>query len=189
MLFVSDYFSVAPRYQKSQGCRAPKEGQVNVQSLLRPFSLRTCAYVIVHSYATTLLLILMAHSTIRIIWGIISWVSEEQNLMPRNPFSCGWHLGLLDTLLLIPTSTQKSGKISGRQNGRTFLKVLRPAKIDPPIQVEYFRSGGAYIFIFKSFSANFFTSFKRRSPKPISPFARNLISKWCAYLCRVYSHH
>lgn len=26
---------------------------------------------------------------------------------------------------------------------RTFLKVLRPANIDPPIHVEYFRSGGA----------------------------------------------
>lgn len=25
----------------------------------------------------------------------------------------------------------------------TFLNVLNPAKIDPPIQVEYFRSGGA----------------------------------------------
>jgi hypothetical protein len=25
----------------------------------------------------------------------------------------------------------------------TFLKVLNPAKIDPPIHVEYFRSGGA----------------------------------------------
>lgn len=24
-----------------------------------------------------------------------------------------------------------------------FLKVLKPARIDPPIQVEYFRSGGA----------------------------------------------
>jgi hypothetical protein len=24
-----------------------------------------------------------------------------------------------------------------------FLKALRPAKIDPPIQVEYLRSGGA----------------------------------------------
>ena len=25
----------------------------------------------------------------------------------------------------------------------TFLNVLRPAKIEPPIHVEYFRSGGA----------------------------------------------
>src|ERR1700722_2327351 len=48
----------------------------------------------------------------------------------------------------------------------TFLKVFKPAKIDPPIQVEYFRSGGAYIFILTSFSANFLTSLRRRSPKP-----------------------
>ena len=48
MLFLSDHLSVAPRYQKSQGCRAPKEGQVNVQSLLRPFSCHVYAYVIGH---------------------------------------------------------------------------------------------------------------------------------------------
>jgi len=50
--------------------------------------------------------------------------------------------------------------------GLTFLKVLRPAKIEPPIHVEYLRSGGAYILILTSFKASFLTSFKRRSPKP-----------------------
>lgn len=32
----------------------------------------------------------------------------------------------------------------------TFLNVFNPAKILPPIQVEYFRSGGAQILIFNS---------------------------------------
>ena len=37
----------------------------------------------------------------------------------------------------------------------TFLKVLSPAKILPPIHVEYFLSGGAKIFIRMSFTASF----------------------------------
>lgn len=49
----------------------------------------------------------------------------------------------------------------------TFLNVLRPARMEPPIHVEYFLSGGAYIFILTSFSAIFLTSFSRRSPNPI----------------------
>lgn len=49
----------------------------------------------------------------------------------------------------------------------TFLNVLKPAKILPPIQVEYFLSGGAKIFIRMSLTANRCTSVKRRSPKPL----------------------
>lgn len=49
----------------------------------------------------------------------------------------------------------------------TFLNVLRPAKILPPIQVEYFLSGGAKIFIRMSLTASLCTSVKRRSPKPL----------------------
>lgn len=37
---------------------------------------------------------------------------------------------------------------------RTFLKVLRPARILPPIHVLYFRSGGAKILILMSLTAN-----------------------------------
>ena len=48
----------------------------------------------------------------------------------------------------------------------TFLKVLSPAKILPPIQVEYFLSGGAKILILISFTANFCTSCSNLSPKP-----------------------
>lgn len=48
----------------------------------------------------------------------------------------------------------------------TFLNVLKPARIEPPIQVEYFRSGGAKILIFSSLIASFFVSFSSRSPKP-----------------------
>lgn len=47
-----------------------------------------------------------------------------------------------------------------------FLNVLRPARIEPPIQVEYLRSGGALIRILVSRSASFLTSCRRRSPKP-----------------------
>lgn len=48
----------------------------------------------------------------------------------------------------------------------TFRNVLRPARILPPIQVEYFRSGGANIFILMSLTANFCNSVNSRSPKP-----------------------
>jgi hypothetical protein len=40
-----------------------------------------------------------------------------------------------------------------------FLKVVKVAKIEPPIQVEYLRSGGADILIFISLGANIFISF------------------------------
>lgn len=39
--------------------------------------------------------------------------------------------------------------------------------MEPPIQVLYLRSGGAYILILISFKANFLTSESRRSPKPL----------------------
>lgn len=49
----------------------------------------------------------------------------------------------------------------------TFLNVLNPAKILPPIQVEYFLSGGAKILILISFTANLCTSCNSLSPKPL----------------------
>lgn len=49
----------------------------------------------------------------------------------------------------------------------TFLNVLSPAKILPPIQVEYFLSGGAKIFMRMSLTASLCTSVSRRSPKPL----------------------
>lgn len=48
----------------------------------------------------------------------------------------------------------------------TFLNVLNPANILPPIQVLYFRSGGANILIRVSLGASFCTSCSSRSPKP-----------------------
>lgn len=52
-------------------------------------------------------------------------------------------------------------------NGKhTFRNVLSPAKILPPIHVEYFRSGGAKILIRISLTANRCTSCKSRSPNP-----------------------
>jgi len=45
-----------------------------------------------------------------------------------------------------------------------FLKEVSDARIEPPIQAEYFLSGGAKILIFVSFGASFFTSFKILSP-------------------------
>jgi ribosomal protein S24E len=47
-----------------------------------------------------------------------------------------------------------------------FLNAFRPARMEPPIQVEYLRSGGAYILILTSLSASRFTSLRRRSPYP-----------------------
>lgn len=53
-----------------------------------------------------------------------------------------------------------------------FLNVLSPARMDPPIQVEYLRSGGALIRILVSRSASFLTSCRRRSPNPARTSAR-----------------
>ncbi len=48
----------------------------------------------------------------------------------------------------------------------TFLNVLSPAKILPPIHVLYLRSGGAQILIRMSFTARRCTSCNNRSPNP-----------------------
>lgn len=45
--------------------------------------------------------------------------------------------------------------------------VPRPARMEPPIQVVYFRSGGANILILVPFTASRCNSFLTRSPKPI----------------------
>jgi len=49
----------------------------------------------------------------------------------------------------------------------TFLNVLNPAKMLPPIHVEYLRSGGAKILMRMSLTATRCTSDSRRSPKPL----------------------
>jgi hypothetical protein len=48
-----------------------------------------------------------------------------------------------------------------------FRNVLNPARIEPPIHVLYFRSGGAKILIFISLTASRRTSLRSRSPKPL----------------------
>ncbi len=62
----------------------------------------------------------------------------------------------------------------------TFLKVLKPARILPPIHVLYFLSGGANIFIRISFTANRCTSCSNLSPKPfvrVDPPERTMLPK------------
>lgn len=49
----------------------------------------------------------------------------------------------------------------------TFRKVLKPARILPPIHVLYFLSGGAKILILMSLIASLCTSCSSRSPKPL----------------------
>lgn len=46
-------------------------------------------------------------------------------------------------------------------------KVDKEARMDPPIQVEYFRSGGAYILIFVSLDVDFLNSDNNLSPNPL----------------------
>lgn len=53
-----------------------------------------------------------------------------------------------------------------RAHQHTFLNVLSPAKILPPIHVEYLRSGGAKILIRISLTASRCTSCSNLSPKP-----------------------
>lgn len=53
------------------------------------------------------------------------------------------------------------------RNRLTFLNVLSPARMLPPIQVLYLRSGGAKILMRMSRTANFCTSASSRSPKPL----------------------
>jgi len=52
-----------------------------------------------------------------------------------------------------------------RASRLTFLKVLNPARIPPPIHVVYFRSAGAEIRIFMSSTANLLISRINRSGK------------------------
>jgi len=61
---------------------------------------------------------------------------------------------------------QETSQNLGKDN-HTFLNVLNPARILPPIHVEYFLSGGAKIFILISLTATRCTSVRRRSPKPL----------------------
>ena len=48
----------------------------------------------------------------------------------------------------------------------TFLNVLRPARMLPPVHVVYMRSGGANILILMSFTASRCTSWSNRLPNP-----------------------
>merc|ERR1719183_2098348 len=48
-----------------------------------------------------------------------------------------------------------------------FWKVLRDARMDPPIHAEYFRSGGAMTFTFIVLGANACNSFCMRSAIPV----------------------
>jgi len=52
------------------------------------------------------------------------------------------------------------------KEGTTFRKVPNPARIEPPIHVVYFRSGGAKILIFVPLTARRSNSFLTRWPKP-----------------------
>ncbi len=60
-----------------------------------------------------------------------------------------------------------SNYLNWRRIKYTFRNVLNPAKILPPIQVEYFLSGGAKILIRISFTANRCTSCNSLSPNPL----------------------
>lgn len=51
-------------------------------------------------------------------------------------------------------SANPTGRHRALGSEHTFLNVLNPAKILPPIQVEYFLSGGAKILILISFTAS-----------------------------------
>lgn len=55
----------------------------------------------------------------------------------------------------------------GKDRMLTLRNVLRPARMLPPIHVEYLRSGGAKILMRMSLTASFCSSVSRRSPKPL----------------------
>lgn len=97
------------------------------------------------------------------------WKMSISLLHIRYQTFCGLYLGLPGTPRLKPTSEGRDlvSINMAEKGGRTFLNVFRPAKMEPPIHVEYLRSGGAYILILTSFSASFFTSLSNRSPKPV----------------------
>lgn len=64
--------------------------------------------------------------------------------------------------LLVQVSVSMHSRVK-----HTLRKVLNPARILPPIHVEYLRSGGAKILILISLTASFCSSVSRRSPKPL----------------------
>jgi len=77
--------------------------------------------------------------------GILStlWDKKSQKASKSQTF-CGSRLDLPGIPLLIPTSG--GGLSEGPrwgQRSHTFVKAFRPARIEPPIHVEYLRSGGA----------------------------------------------
>jgi hypothetical protein len=76
-------------------------------------------------------------------------------------FSC--HSSLSTHICIQVSLVRKNSKI---HITHTFLKVLNPARMLPPVQVVYLRSGGAKIFIRISLTANRCTSMSNRSPKP-----------------------
>ena len=85
-------------------------------------------------------------------------------------------LGVDDVRVLMPivnahphlyTVSHPSFRLINVNGSHTLRKVLRPARMLPPIQVEYLRSGGAKIFILISLTATFCSSVNNRSPKPL----------------------
>jgi hypothetical protein len=84
-----------------------------------------------------------------------------------------WCGGCPDSLAIrpsLPTSAhacQLYPRIMATRLGLTFLNVLRPARMLPPVHVVYMRSGGASILILMSFTASLCTSCNNLLPNPL----------------------
>ena len=151
--------STAPWYQEGQGCRATKEGQIEAGRFVF-ISLLHLAVLVVrtqHRHAVYTICVCVSFSKIHVcvriarpvFWalyeGILSTLCDrKRQKASKNQTFCGSRLDLPGIPPLIPTS---SGGFSedppSTQRSRTFVKALRPARIEPPIHVEYLRSGGA----------------------------------------------
>ena len=100
--------------------------------------------------------------------GSVHWTEMKCALLwPSCEFSVYYIWILLPGVFLYPHLAPFSFHQKCKKLGYlTFLNVLSPARILPPVHVVYFLSGGANILIRISLTASRCTSCKSLSPKP-----------------------
>ena len=151
--------STVPWYQEGQGCRATKEGQIEAGRFLLvslfasrstrcPYATSSCCvyYCVCVSFRKIHVCVRIARPVFWILYEVIlsTLCDRKGQKASKSQTFCGSRLDLPDIPPPIPTS--RGGFSESRpwsQRSRTFVKALRPARIEPPIHVEYLRSGGA----------------------------------------------
>ena len=144
-----------PWYQEGQGCRATKEGQIEAGRFLLSLSCISQYSLSVRNIIILCILLRMRivqeiHVCVRIckasiIRGYtIYTIRQKSQKASKSQTFCGSRLDPPGIPPPIPTSRGGFSEDPPQsQRSRTFVKAFRPARIEPPIHVEYLRSGGA----------------------------------------------